>query len=232
MRRIGLAFGLWLAFAPSALAQGCGSQNPNCIVPTASPGTNNNQAASTQFVASAMAGIYTALSGDCTATNLGVITCTKTGGAAFAPSATTNALNASNISSGTLPAARLPSTPLANSLSADVALSNTSNYFDGPSIAQGTSGTWFASGTVTVNDTAGASQIFCKLWDGTTVIASSDTTIPTGGFVLTMSLSGILATPTANIRISCKDTGSTSGKILFNTTGNSKDSSVSGIRIN
>jgi hypothetical protein len=44
---------LVLAFllAPSlALAQGCGPQNPNCIVPTAPVGTSNNQAASTAFV--------------------------------------------------------------------------------------------------------------------------------------------------------------------------------------
>src|SRR2546426_953355 len=39
-------------------------------------------------------------------------------------------------------------TPITNSLGADVALNNTANYFDGPSVAQGTSGTWFASGTV------------------------------------------------------------------------------------
>ena len=31
-------------------AQGCGPQNPNCIVPTAPAGTCTNQAASTQFV--------------------------------------------------------------------------------------------------------------------------------------------------------------------------------------
>lgn len=36
-----------------AQAQGCGPQNPNCIVPTAPPGTNNNQAASTAFVQAA-----------------------------------------------------------------------------------------------------------------------------------------------------------------------------------
>lgn len=37
-----------------ALAQGCGQTNPNCIVPTAPPGTNNNQAASTAFVQAAV----------------------------------------------------------------------------------------------------------------------------------------------------------------------------------
>ncbi len=44
---IGLLFSL---FASAAIAQGCGPTNPNCIVPTAPVGTNNNQAASTAFV--------------------------------------------------------------------------------------------------------------------------------------------------------------------------------------
>ena len=43
-----------------------------------------------------------ALSGDCTLANTGAVTCTKTNGTAFAASATTNALNASNINAGTL----------------------------------------------------------------------------------------------------------------------------------
>jgi hypothetical protein len=119
-----------------------------------------------------------------------------------------------------------------NVLSGNVSLSNTSNYFDGPSMAQGTTGTWFASGTVTLTDTAGAAQIFCKLWDGTTVIASSDITIQTGGLIQTMHLAGTLASPAANIRISCRDINSASGLILFNATSNSKDASIFGIRIN
>jgi len=39
-----------------ARAQGCGTLNPNCIVPTAPPGDNSNRAASTAFVTNALGG--------------------------------------------------------------------------------------------------------------------------------------------------------------------------------
>jgi hypothetical protein len=120
-------------------------------------------------------------------------------------------------------------TSVVNSLGADVSLTNTANYFDGPSVAQGVSGTWFASGTVTLNDTA-AATFYCKLWDGTTVISSAAAQI-TAAATTKISLSGVLATPAGNIRISCKDITATTGKIAFNTTGNSKDSTVTAMRI-
>jgi len=97
---------LLLGAAVPAAAQGCGPSNPNCIVPTAPPGTDNNQAASTAFVQQALsgsinlpeneilvgntAGIATAvpMSGDCTVLHTGAVTCLKTNGVAFGALAT------------------------------------------------------------------------------------------------------------------------------------------------
>lgn len=128
-------------------------------------------------------------------------------------------------------ALRTSLTSITASLGADVALNNTGAYFDGPSVAQGSTGTWFVMGTVTVIDTAATASINCKLWDGTTVVDScvlrSNNTI--GGFPAT--LSGIIASPTGNLRISCNDATATTGKILFNSSGNSKDSTITAVRI-
>jgi hypothetical protein len=121
-------------------------------------------------------------------------------------------------------------TSLTNSLGADVNLNNTANYFDGPSVAQGTSGTWFVSGTVTVND-ASTAVYLAKLWDGTTVIASTETVVLSTQTVGTISLSGVITSPAGNLRISVRDTTTTAGLIKFNLTGNSKDSTITAVRI-
>jgi hypothetical protein len=122
------------------------------------------------------------------------------------------------------------SPPLTNSLGADVALNNTANYFDGPSVVQGTVGTWFVSGSVIVND-AGQATIFAKLWDGTTVISSGVATVTGTNVQETIALSGLITAPAGNLRISCKDATTVNGKISFNNSGNSKDSTITAIRI-
>lgn len=124
-----------------------------------------------------------------------------------------------------------PQPSFAASLGADVALNNIANYFDGPSVAQGTSGTWYASGTVTCVDTAGLAGFPAKLWDGTTVIASTVGVSPTANAQVSIALSGRILNPAGNIRISVRDNSSVSGKIQFNQSGNSKDSTLTAVRV-
>lgn len=123
--------------------------------------------------------------------------------------------------------------PVTNSLGADVNLNSAVSYFDGPSVAQGTSGTWFVNGTATVYvSNFGANAVQAKLWDGTTVIASTSFQGPATGSAgyISIPLSGYIASPAANIRISVKSSG-TSDKIIFNQSGNSKDSTITAIRV-
>lgn len=132
---------------------------------------------------------------------------------------------------GTLTGGATMLSPITNSLSGDVALNNTALYFDGPSVAQGTSGTWFASGNVLLQDNAGVATIHVKLWDGTTVIDSAKCRILAINGEVMISLSGYITSPAGNLRISARDTTSTSGLIEANATGNGKDSTITAIRI-
>jgi hypothetical protein len=122
-------------------------------------------------------------------------------------------------------------TSVSNSLSADVALNNTANFFTGPSTAQGTSGKWFASGSVTLTDPVSATFV-CKLWDGTTVISSGASTMAAVGQVTQISLSGVINNPVANIRISCRDLSSSNGTILANAGGVAGSATLTSMRIN
>lgn len=130
-----------------------------------------------------------------------------------------------------VPAAPIVAAPITNSLNANVLLNNTANYFDGPSVAQGSTGTWFASGNVTFYDTGGSDIFQIKLWDGTTVIASCDMINIAANEQTCVHLSGFIVSPAGNLRISVRDIGSTNGVLLFNTSGNSKDCTITAFRI-
>lgn len=139
------------------------------------------------------------------------------------------------VQGGVAPAASSTSTSpllssITNSLSGNVSLTTTS-YFDGPSVSQGSSGTWLASGTVTFVDSGAASTFNAKLWDGTTVIASASAATGGAAFKGVISLSGTLASPAGNIRISLNENNSGTGSMLFNFSGNSKDCTVTALRI-
>ncbi len=120
--------------------------------------------------------------------------------------------------------------PITNSLGADVALSNTAVFFTGPTVAQGTVGTWFVSGSVTLRDTGGNVLFVVKLWDGTTVVDSKLFNLGTGAYGV-VSVSGIFVSPVGNIRISVQDATLTSGVIDSNNSGLSKDSTITAFRI-
>ena len=121
--------------------------------------------------------------------------------------------------------------PITSSLSGDVALNNTGTYFDGPSVAQGTSGTWFVSGVVTCQSGAAANAFHAKLWDGVSIVSSGRADSAAGSGVVALTLSGFLSSPAGNLKISVKDATATDGNIKFNLTGNSKDSTITAIRI-
>jgi hypothetical protein len=118
-----------------------------------------------------------------------------------------------------------------NSLSGAVALNNTANFFDGPSIAQGAIGTWFVSGTVTLVDTAGGARFNAKLWDGTTVIASGGESSGGANQASSISLSGYLASPAGNLRISAQDATATTGSMLAASGSGNTAGTISGFRI-
>lgn len=169
------------------------------------------------------------------ATNFALALNPNGGGVAIGKNSAATALDvngtvtATAVSAATL-AGQVSLTTLTNSLGANVSLTNTALYFDGPSVAQGTSGTWYASGVVTFFTNA-ASSFFAKLWDGTTVIQSSAFTTASNGYIGSISLSGYITNPAGNIRISVRDIGTTAGALVFNSTGSGKDCTVSVLRI-
>jgi hypothetical protein len=138
---------------------------------------------------------------------------------------------AANTFSNISPASIL-SAPITNSLTTNVTLNSTSTFFDGPSVAQGSTGTWFVSGSVVVADTSSATAAFyAKLWDGTTLIASGyvEQSVLSGG--ANIALSGFIASPAGNLRISVRDATSTSGVIGYSFTGLNMDSTITAFRI-
>lgn len=124
-------------------------------------------------------------------------------------------------------------TSLAASLGADVTLNN-ATYTDGPSVAQGTAGTWEVTATLTVSDSTAASvNINFKLWDGTTIIDSTAITTQNANAAarISVSLSGVITSPAGNLKVSAISSAAATSKLLFNQSSNSKDCTITAIRI-
>lgn len=129
------------------------------------------------------------------------------------------------------PVAQSSLSTASNSLGANVALNNTGTYFDGPSCAQGNSGTWLAIGTVTVTDSAGGANFEFRITDGTTAKASAKANTDAAGRITTNTLMGVFSSPAGNIRMQVRDITSTSGTIQYNGSTNGLDSTIFAVRI-
>lgn len=124
-------------------------------------------------------------------------------------------------------------TQLTNSISSDITIPPSSGgYADGPTVAQGSSGVWFASASCMVVDTTMAAPIFFQLWDGTTVIGSGGINTAGAGFRETATLSGYITNPVGNIRFSATNASTSAGGVMrANNTGRGKDSTITVFRI-
>ncbi len=122
-------------------------------------------------------------------------------------------------------------TLLTKATTADITNATTS-YVDGPSVAQGTSGTWLAIATVTMQSTT-SMPFGLKLWDGTTVIDSLQTLQAFGGTQqMSATLAGVITSPVGNIKVSyAPGFSGFNVAMVANFTGGAKDSQLTAIRI-
>lgn len=170
------------------------------------------------------------VSGDATMAASGALTVTKTSGSSFATVATSG--SAADLT-GTLAAARLGGmSVIQNQLSGDVSMPSSSTFYDGPSIAQGASGTWWVAASVSVVDTVAAANFIAKLWDGTTVIASGGVRAGAANQPATIALVGMITSPAGNLKVSIENLSSTTGAIKATTAvGGNNASGIQAIRI-
>ena len=123
------------------------------------------------------------------------------------------------------------STPIKNYLSGNVNIV-TGSFTDGPSVAQGVTGTWFVSGSLVIEDTINAQNAFnVRLWDGSTVISSGTCNVLSSAQQVQITLSGYLASPAGNLRMSVEAVNHNSAIMAFNLSGDSKDCGISAYRI-
>lgn len=97
-----------------------------------------------------------------------------------------------------------------NAIGSDVAMTNANTFYDGPAVTLA-AGTWMVQGTVSITTSAANSiiPVTCKLWNGTTVTASTETSVNAVAAVRTLSISlqGIVSpVGSTTYKISCAST--------------------------
>lgn len=121
--------------------------------------------------------------------------------------------------------------PVQGTIIVNVSLNNIAAFFNGPTAANPTVGTWLVIGHVTVLDAAGPASFVARISDGTTVISSGYGSTHAANFSTSISLEGVITNPAGNLRIQVKDESSTSGFIVAGNSGTFRDSQITCVRI-
>jgi S-adenosylhomocysteine hydrolase len=117
-------------------------------------------------------------------------------------------------------------------LGSDVQITSANTYFDGPAVSLA-AGTWFITATVTVQTGDSTGQVTAKLWDGTTVEASTEHTMFSNAAVTSLGLSGIVvlgSTTTMKVSVAVSNFGATNHKIKAAAVSNGAGNNASHIR--
>lgn len=121
-------------------------------------------------------------------------------------------------------------TQLSAALGADVALNNTSAYFNGPAVALPAGGTYLLIATLTIQDIASAANLDCRLWNGSASIGSARGWIASVGGITTVTLIGLSAGG-VTITSQAADITSTGGALRWNLSGNQADSRIVAFKV-
>lgn len=115
-------------------------------------------------------------------------------------------------------------------LGADVTAVGTAAFKDGPTVDVGLVGTFDVSASVLLVDTAGVAIFNVKLWDGTTIIASTRVRTPAANQGVCVTLVGRIVNPAAALRVSAQNVTDNTGLFAFNASGASMDSGIRATR--
>ena len=112
--------------------------------------------------------------------------------------------------------------------SSTVNITGGSTFTNAVTVTQGTSGTWLATGQLTLGQASTNLSVFFRLWDGTTVMASGSEELFAGDESV-ISIAGVISNPAGNIKLDFFGNANTTA--TFNNSGLSKDCTLTAVRI-
>ncbi len=120
------------------------------------------------------------------------------------------------------------------SLASSVNLSTAATYTDVVSVTQGTSGVWFVTSSAQYSSVVAGTTFVVRLWDGTTVINNAAVIIPSASNPNpTATLSGVIANPVGNLRLSGRvfTAGQSGGVLATDGSNDLKNTTITAVRI-